>query len=222
MQHLPWLSCTTHCCLHGQVIHHAAPTTAQLYCTLLLPWSSNTSRSTYHGPVVQSRERSICAFLHYKRCRDALFSYKSQSLSSLTALSAPYNLLSNGGPERGHHENAPRTGRRLILDERALRRLHRCVTQDRRQTLQDITASINTAIPAPVCSRTVPIALKTQLGISNRIAAKKPFITAKQRVKRLAWAKDHLQWTMVDWERVIWTDEASVEIGKESRIVWRR
>ena len=121
------------------------------------------------------------------------------------------------GAERGHHMNAPRTGRHPILDERALRRLHRCVTQDRRQTLQDITDSINTAIPAPVCSRTISTALKTRLGISNRIAAKKPFVNAKQRAKRLAWAKDHLRWTMVDWERVIWTDEASVEIGKESR-----
>jgi transposase len=56
------------------------------------------------------------------------------------------------------------------------------------------------------------------------VAAKKPFINAAQHKKRLDWAKEHCRLTMVDWERVIWTDESSVEIGKESRqcLVWRR
>jgi len=60
--------------------------------------------------------------------------------------------------------------------------------------------------------------------MSKRIAAMKPFINDKQQAKRLRWAKDHIRWTMTDWERIIWTDESSVEIGKESRecTVWRR
>jgi transposase len=126
--------------------------------------------------------------------------------------------------ERGDYENAPRSGRPPKLTDRALRRLSLSVTHDHRQTLRDITDSINTDIPAPVCARTVHTALKTRLGISSRIAAKKPFITAAQREKRLEWARDHVNWTMEDWKTVIWTDESSVEIGKESRTctVWRR
>jgi transposase len=56
------------------------------------------------------------------------------------------------------------------------------------------------------------------------VAAKKPFINAKQCKTRRLWAAERLEWTMVDYERIIWTDEASVELGKESRQckVWRR
>jgi hypothetical protein len=52
--------------------------------------------------------------------------------------------------------------------------------------------------------------------MSIHVAAKKPFINAMQRKKRLDWAKEHCLLIIVDWERVIWTDEASVEVGKES------
>ena len=116
--------------------------------------------------------------------------------------------------ERGDYENAPRSGRPPKLTDRALRRLSLSVSRDHRQT----------DIPTPVCARTVHTALKTRLGISNRIAAKKPFITAAQREKRLEWARDHVDWMMEDWKMVIWTDESSVEIGKESRTctVWHR
>jgi hypothetical protein len=60
--------------------------------------------------------------------------------------------------------------------------------------------------------------------MSIHVAAKKPFINAVQCKKRLDWAKEHCLLTMVDWERVIWTDEASVEVGKELRqcLVWHR
>ena len=66
--------------------------------------------------------------------------------------------------------------------------------------------------------------LKNHLGVSQHITAKKPFINPAQQQKQLIWAKEHLHWTMEDWEWVIWTDESSVEIGKESRecVVWRK
>src|SRR5258708_5707805 len=119
--------------------------------------------------------------------------------------------------ERGDYENAPRSGRPPKLTERALRRLSLSVSWDRRQTLHDITDSINANISTPVCARTVHTALKHHLGISSHIAAKKPFITVAQRKKRMQWARDHVKWTIEDWKTVIWTDESSVEIGKESR-----
>ena len=134
------------------------------------------------------------------------------------------SIVKRSTNERSDYENAPRSGRPPKLTDRALRCLSLSVSCDRRQILQDITDSINTDIPAPVCARTVHTALKTRLGISSRIAAKKPSITAAQNEKRLEWARDHVNWTMENWKMVIWMDESSVEIVKESRTctVWRR
>jgi hypothetical protein len=60
--------------------------------------------------------------------------------------------------------------------------------------------------------------------MAKYVAAKKPFINGQQGKKRFKWAKEYRKWNMTDWERVIWTDEASVKIGKESRqcLVWHR
>jgi hypothetical protein len=71
---------------------------------------------------------------------------------------------------------------------------------------------------------TVQRALKTGLGKSCRIAAKKPFLSVVHIWKRKIWAKEALKMTREDWIRIIWTDESSVEVGKESResIVWRK
>jgi transposase len=128
------------------------------------------------------------------------------------------------GVKRGHHENAPRSGRPSKLDNRTLRHAKIVIDRDRRQTLADMTDLVNETIPSPVHTSTVAKSLKSNFGISIHVAAKKPFINATQRIKRQKWAREHRTLTMVDWERVIWTDEASVEIGKESRqcLVWRR
>lgn len=47
-------------------------------------------------------------------------------------------------------------------------------------------------------------------GLHKRVARRKPFITAKAKAARLRWAAANVE---QDWERVIWTDEASMEIG---------
>ena len=73
-------------------------------------------------------------------------------------------------------------------------------------------------------STTVQRALNSKLDISCCIAAKKPFLTAKHIQKRKEWAKEHIGWTEQEFRCVIYTDESSVEIGKQSRqnTVWRK
>ena len=62
------------------------------------------------------------------------------------------------------------------------------------------------------------------MDVARHIAAKKPFLNMVHTQKRKQWAKEHIALTMTDWKRIIWTDEASVEVGKQSRqcIVWRK
>ncbi len=48
-------------------------------------------------------------------------------------------------------------------------------------------------------------------------AQKKLFLSSKNKQANLRWAKEHLGWTMEDWYRVIWTDEATFETGLDTR-----
>ena len=59
--------------------------------------------------------------------------------------------------------------------------------------------------------------------MSSCHARPKPFLKTTHRAKRLAWAHEVEGWTMKEWENIIWTDESSVELGKNSRVdlVWR-
>ena len=44
------------------------------------------------------------------------------------------------------------------------------------------------------------------------------------KTERLAFSKEHLHWTLEDWSKVIWTDEASFEIQNLSHqvYVWKK
>lgn len=128
------------------------------------------------------------------------------------------------GKERGFYEDAPRSGRPSKLSDRAIRHLKINIEANRRQTLANITHDLNLSLPSPVAPSTVRRAMEVHENLSSHMAAKKPFLTHRQKRARMIWAKEHVKWGMVNWERVIWTDEASVEIGLESRacLVWRR
>jgi len=62
------------------------------------------------------------------------------------------------------------------------------------------------------------------LGFGNRIAPRKPFLSAKHRNQRFTFARKYKHWTAEEWKNVIWTDGSSFKHGKESRCirVWRK
>jgi transposase len=126
--------------------------------------------------------------------------------------------------ERGHHENAPKVGRPRRLNERAIRHLQIHLEKDRHQSLSDITDFVNNFAEPRVSIDTIQRVLERDLDMHARISAPKPFLKDTHKRARLAWAREHQTWGPADWRCVIWTDEASVEIGKSSRVnwVWRR
>lgn len=58
-------------------------------------------------------------------------------------------------------------------------------------------------------------------GIFRRLARKKPPISEKNRLLRLAWAMEHVNWTRTQWNLILWTDETWVTDGRHTRSVER-
>jgi hypothetical protein len=54
-------------------------------------------------------------------------------------------------------------------------------------------------------------------GFHRRLAMRKPPISERNRVKRLAWAQEHVNWTMEQWYSILWTDETWVTAGRHTR-----
>ena len=118
----------------------------------------------------------------------------------------------------GSTENDSRPGRPQKLSECDNRHLVNNIKKNRRSILQDIT---NEMVSQPSLS-TVQRALH-EVGLDSRIAAKKPFICARNEEKRLAFALKYQKLLAQDWKHIIWTDESTFEIGKNTRQirVWR-
>jgi transposase len=82
--------------------------------------------------------------------------------------------------------------------------------------------------------KTHPAAAKLSLRmISSRIkesgefnsywAARKPLITPRNRLKRLQWAREHVDWTNEQWDRVLWSDESPYVLRfKAKQKIWRK
>jgi transposase len=44
-------------------------------------------------------------------------------------------------------------------------------------------------------------------GFSRRVARRKPPVSERNRQARLRWAIEHIEWTIEDWRKILWSDE---------------
>ncbi|KAG1456102.1 hypothetical protein G6F56_006911 [Rhizopus delemar] len=111
------------------------------------------------------------------------------------------------------------SGRPRSFDEQADRVLKRAVVSDREVTLEELQSRLPTETSTATISRELH-----NLSYSKRTAAKKPFIKEKHRKDRFRFAREHKACTLDQWRKVVWTDESSIEIGKDVgvRKVWRK
>jgi transposase len=69
--------------------------------------------------------------------------------------------------------------------------------------------------------RSIQLRLK-EAGLGSYWAVKKPYISAENRKKRVAWAREHLNWTKEQWQSVLWSDESPFTLRHHGRTrVWR-
>jgi len=116
--------------------------------------------------------------------------------------------------DRGHHYDADRSGRPPKLDSRDIHCLECEVTLNQHDPLATITENFTPANATSISEHTIRQAIGGHLGMDRCIAAHKPFLTPTQCLTCLNWANYQKSWKMAEWERVVWTDETSVELGK--------
>jgi hypothetical protein len=59
-------------------------------------------------------------------------------------------------------------------------------------------------------------------GLFGRRPAKKPLISVKNRKRRIAFAKEHLNWTTEQWKNVLWSDESKFNLFSSDGIRYVR
>jgi transposase len=107
---------------------------------------------------------------------------------------------------------ASRSGRPQNMSDRDRRKLHRDLSSNRRAPLAELCSNVTSSVGMSTLRKELH-----ELGVNSCIAVKKPFLSDIHKAKRLAFANEHLHWTIDDWSNVIWTDESSFEVGKPSR-----
>ena len=119
-------------------------------------------------------------------------------------------------------ENLPRTGRPPKTTSRDDRHIIRHARTNRRQTLQDITNSVNSSLSLPISSRTVRRRLR-RFGYRRRKIAKQLTINRTNRLRRLSWCKSKLAWSALGkWQSVIFSDETQIVLDNKGVYVWRK
>ena len=62
----------------------------------------------------------------------------------------------------------------------------------------------------------------SESGLDSYVARKKPFISDKNIKTRLDWCVTYQHWTVDDWKRVLWCDEAPFTLSYHGRVFVRR
>lgn len=109
------------------------------------------------------------------------------------------------------HENLKRSGRKRITSAREDRQLVRTSLKNRKKTSFELTADLFGSTEKKVSARTVRRRLQNA-GLKGCKARKKPWLSDKNKKKRLQWCMEHKNFTEEDWSNIVWSDESNFEV----------
>jgi transposase len=120
------------------------------------------------------------------------------------------------------YDDLKHTGRPKKISDREVRHLKKLVKGDSRLSATKIASDLNSSLPKPVTTRTVRRYLK-DLGFEYVVKIKKQWLSARHRQQRVAWCRQHLNWTQDDWRKVIFSDESTFYVLKRKNQckIWR-
>ena len=104
------------------------------------------------------------------------------------------------------HEDRPRSGRPRISTDRDDRHLVRQSLANRKATFRSFVGCGKGH--GVIASNTNVRTRLMDAGLNAKVARKKPKLTRRHKQLRLDFAREHQDWTWVDWSLVIFTDES--------------
>ena len=114
----------------------------------------------------------------------------------------------------------PGSGRKRKTTERSDRFIAKC-SKSGTPTKKQITNELKHQTGVEVSTKTIQRRLREK-GIHWRKKSKKPYVSEKNRVARLKFAREHAGWSIEQWERVVWSDESPFGCKNQSQQhVWR-
>lgn len=124
--------------------------------------------------------------------------------------------------QTGSNATLPRSGRRKATSHAEDKYVRVSSLRNRRLTVPQLTAQLNSTRQKPVSKSTVRRRL-TAAGLHGRISSRKPLLRLQNKQKRLRWAQEHANWTKEQWNTVLWTDESKFQLfGSNRRVYVRR
>lgn len=160
------------------------------------------------------RERTVAMSEEGKTCREIAILLKvgkSTVNDLLRKVRAGYPI-----------QDLPRSGRPRKTTTRDDRVIKNKSTKDPFKTASQIAVELRKEGVADVSRMTVSRRLHN-VGLFGRVAAKKPFISEKNRKARLEFSKAHANWTVEDWQKVAFSDESKFNLfGNDGRAYVRR
>lgn len=123
--------------------------------------------------------------------------------------------------ETGDLEDRDRPGPSRITTQADDRHLQLISKRNRRKTAPEIASEFNRGRQQPISVTTVKRRL-AEGKLHGRVAARKPLLRRGNRLKRLQWAREHKDWTVEQWQKVLWTDESIFRLFGSSRRVFVR
>jgi transposase len=110
----------------------------------------------------------------------------------------------------GTAENRPRSGRPTKLTDTAKRHIVRTARKNRRAPFSEIRNLVGLKADEITIRRVL-----NHAGYHRRVARKVPFLTKLHRHARMAWARLYHKYSLQQWARVIWSDEAYIYLGDD-------
>lgn len=114
-----------------------------------------------------------------------------------------------------------RTGRPPKTTKRDDKMILRKAVKDPRLTATEIVRDFNVNRQDKISVSTVKRRLKSA-GLFGRRPSKKPLISKKNRIARLKFAREHLNWGTKEWSKVLWSDESKYNLFSSDGIKYVR
>ena len=120
---------------------------------------------------------------------------------------------------RGHVGNRKSPGRPKNLDSKEDKRLINLSQNDPKKNSTQLLSHLN---PEKNCSTSLIRKIIISYHLRARIAIKKPYLTAKNRLARQVWAKEHNLLPKTFGQSVLFSDETTPELHPNKRVLVRR